>query len=285
MNVFTEMAHAIYDVKSYPEFLKDRKRKTFFVGFLLALLYYALAILVPVGKFQLQTGGVVNMLDMYLPDFELNNGKLSVNRVFELEEGNSYVYVNTDEGFQIDEAQLKSQMKTHEALVVADSSHMVFQNNGRVQYMEFADLGAYYMTKSIMLKMVRPYVNALMWTGLILVFVFMELAFFVGTLLVTLVAMAAAGMMRSSLTFGQLYQMSVYARTAPYLLKAVVALLPFGVPFMALIGMAISLVYLVRAIRLVKEQEAAAAQEARNAQLVQDAWCGLDQQIQENDGK
>ena len=35
MNVFSELIHSVYDLKSYGIFLKDRKRKTFLFGFLL----------------------------------------------------------------------------------------------------------------------------------------------------------------------------------------------------------------------------------------------------------
>lgn len=276
MNVFTEMAHAVYDVKSYPEFLKDRKRKTFLFGFLLALFYFALTVMIPVGQFKMATGGIINMLDVYLPDFELRDGKLFVDGVFELEEGNSYIYVNTEEGYQINESQLRERMLNYEALVVADSERLVFQNHGRIQYLDFADLGTSYMTKSIMLKMFRPYMKAVIWISLICIFLFMEFSFFFGTLVVALAAMIAASAMKSSMTFGELYQMSVYSRTTPLLLKALVSFLPFGVPFLFVIGLVISMIYLVGAMRMVKAQGETAAPEARNVQSAQEAWIGQD---------
>ena len=47
MNIFKEMGLAVYNFKSYKEFLNNRKSKVFLFGVVLMLLYFLLTMIVP----------------------------------------------------------------------------------------------------------------------------------------------------------------------------------------------------------------------------------------------
>ena len=81
MNVFSELIHSVYDLKSYRLFLKDKKRKTFLFGFLLVLIYFLVTIMLPFVQFQISTGGIMNIAKKLVPDFKIADGRLDMELV------------------------------------------------------------------------------------------------------------------------------------------------------------------------------------------------------------
>lgn len=253
MNVFAEMVHAVTDPGYYVMFLKNRRRKTFLFGFLLSALYFLVTIMVPYGQFQLKTGGVVRIVDEILPDFELSGGRMSVGKVFELDQDDTYVYVNTED-YELDDAEIGAYMKEYKTVLLMDAERAVIQNDGKLQTIEFAELGDLSLKKASLLQILRPYVTIVTVVILVVIFLLMQAGFFFGVLFVALLGMIAASVMKEKVSFGALYQMGVYARTAPLLLKAVISLLPFGLPFFWIVSMGISLFYLSAGIRGVRAE-------------------------------
>ncbi|MFW6680095.1 DUF1189 family protein [Lacrimispora sp. AGF001] len=81
--------------------------------------------------------------------------------------------------------------------------------------------------------------------------------FFFGVLVIALIGMIVTSCLKYRLTFGQLYQISVYARTLPLLLNAIVSFLPFSIPMFGIINFGISVLFLVVAIQKMKESDLA----------------------------
>lgn len=256
MNIFAELVHAVIRPKSYGEFLRDKKGKTFLFGFVLVFFYFLITIMVPLVKFQVSTGGIMHMVDEYVPDFTIGNRKVTVERTVEYDEGGTYVFVDTDRSFigQIESSDLKALLRVYDRVVIMDSEQAVLKNNTQTRQIAYEDLdGDLFMTKDTMMESVGSMVNILIIAGVAVIFVGMELLFFFGVLFVALFGMVVASCMHYNLTFGQLYKLGIYARTTPLLLKAVFALLPLGVPPMYfVISTGISLWYLAAAIRHMK---------------------------------
>lgn len=251
MNVFAELVHSVYDLKSYSVFMKDRKRKTFLFGFLLVFLYYLLTIIVPYAKFQISTGGVVKLADEYIPDFTIENRTVTVDSTLEREFGDTYIFVNTDDYMEEDEALFY--LTNYNQVLIVDSEKAIFQSDTQFQSLYYSEIDPdLYMTKTLLLQEVGPYVTAIIAIGLIVIFVGMELLFFFGVLFVALLGMIVASCMQYHLTFGELYKLGIYTRTTPLLIKALVSFLPISIPFYAVISTAISLAYLTGAIKHMK---------------------------------
>lgn len=247
MNVFSEMVHSIYDCKSYSVFLKDRKRKTFLFGFLLAAFYFLLTIMVPFIRFQMSTGGIMKIVDEFVPDFSIEDGQLDVEEQFEFEDGDTYVYINTkDEGMAQDK--IPEKLYQYGSVMIADSDSFVLKSNGQVQSLLFSDLDLE-ITKSEVIEMFSPFVTIMIVVVMVIIFLFMEAALFFGVIFVALFGMIVASCMQAKLTFGELYKLGMYTRTTPLLIKAVLSFLPFGIPFFWIISLGISLGYLAGAIR------------------------------------
>lgn len=256
MNVFSELVHSIYDCKSYKAFLNDKKRKTFLFGFLLVLIYFLITIIVPFARFQISTGGVVRLVDEVVPDFAIADGRLSVEGQFEFEEGDTYVYVNTEESGIAEDAEdeIFDNLYRYGTVIIADSQSMIVKSNGQVETLMISDLDLE-ITKDELIQMFRPFVTIMIVVILVIIFLFMEATFFFGVIFVALLGMIVASCMQAKLTFGELYKLGVYTRTTPLLIKAVFSFLPFGIPFFWLISVGISLGYLAGAIRNMNSQD------------------------------
>ncbi len=256
MNVFSELVHSIYDCKSYKAFLNDKKRKTFLFGFLLVLIYFLITIIVPFARFQISTGGVVRLVDEVVPDFAIADGRLSVEGQFEFEEGDTYVYVNTEESGIAEDAEdeIFDNLYRYGTVIIADSQSMIVKSNGQVETLMISDLDLE-ITKDELIQMFRPFVTIMIVVILVIIFLFMEATFFFGVIFVALLGMIVASCMQAKLTFGELYKLGVYTRTTPLLIKAVFSFLPFGIPFFWLISIGISLGYLAGAIRNMNSQD------------------------------
>lgn len=253
MNVFSELVHSIYDCKSYKAFLNDKKRKTFLFGFLLVLIYFLVTIIVPFVRFQMSTGGIVRLADGVIPDFSIADGRLSVERQFEFEEGDTYVYVNTEEP-GIAEDEILENLYQYGTVIIADSQNVIIKSNGQVETLMMSDLDLE-ITKDELIQTFRPFVTIMIAAILALIFLFMEATFFFGVIFVALLGMIVASCMQTKLTFGELYKLGIYTRTTPLLIKAVFSFLPFGIPFFWLISIGISLGYLAGAIRNMNSQD------------------------------
>lgn len=248
MNVFSELIHSVYDFKSYGLFLKDKKRKTFLFGFLLTLIYYLVTVMLPFVQFQVSTGGIMRIIDDFLPEFEIRDNRLWVDESYELDEDGIYIYVDTEhEG--MDSEEIGQYLRRYDSVLIADADSLVFKGSGKIQYLDFADLGSdMQVSKSGLIDMFGPFVNLAIALILVVVFLFMEAAFFFGVLAVGLFGMIVSSCMHANLAFGQLYKLGVYTRTTPLIIKAIFSFLPFSPPFYFIFSIAISLGYLAKAI-------------------------------------
>ncbi len=132
-----------------------------------------------------------------------------------------------------------------------DSEKIIVKNKGQIQERYFSDLDLEFSRDKLMEFVPQAY---LIVAGvMVAAFIFMAAFFFFGVLIVALLGMIAASCMRYKLTFGQLYQMGVYARTLPLLLKAIVSFLPFSIPMFGIINFGLSVLCIVLAIQKMKE--------------------------------
>ncbi len=260
MNIFAEMACAVSSPKSYREFLKDRKGKTFLFGFLLVLIYFLITIMIPFARFQASTGGILHMVDQFVPDFTIENCQVRVSRPVEYQDNGIYVFVDTDRTFIGDGTSLgssgsdaESMLQSCDRVLLMDARQAVLKSNGQIQQIAYENLDSEaYMTKETLLESMKGIVNIIVVAVPAVILIGMELLFFLGVVFVALLGMIVASCMQCPLTFGQLYKLGVYSRTAPLLLKAFLSFLPFGIPMFFVISLCISLCYIGAGIRHIK---------------------------------
>ncbi|WP_349948120.1 DUF1189 domain-containing protein [Lacrimispora sp. BS-2] len=252
MNVFKELILSVYDFKSYKEFLKNKRRKVFLAGIILTVLYFALTMIVPFIKFQVKTGGFVKIINDYIPDFELSDGEFWIENPIEYEADGTYININTDpDNIFYDADEIGEYLSDYYQVFLIDSEKVIVKNKGQIQGQYFSDLDIEFSRDKLMEFVPQAY---LIVAGIMVAaFIFMAAFFFFGVLIVALLGMIAASCMKYKLTFGQLYQMGVYARTLPLLLKAILSFLPFSIPMFGIINFGLSVLYIVLAIQKMKE--------------------------------
>lgn len=249
MNVFQELALSIYSYGSYSQFLKNKKGKVFGFGVLLATIYFLLTMIVPEAIHAAGSAGVIQSLQESIPDFELEDGRLWVEESVDIKSGLNYIYVNTDEDLQPDKVQeILADWRGN--VLLLDSEKVIIRNQGQVQQMYFSDMGLELDREDLVQFLPLLYVFYAVF--LIFAYVWMVGLFFFGVLFVALLGMIVASCMKYDLTFGQLYQIGIYSRTLPLLIKALVSFLPFGIPFFGVINFGLSLLILGLAIQKMK---------------------------------
>ena len=255
MNVFKELVLSIWSYKSYSEFLKNKKTKVFGFALVLMLFYFLITMVVPFVKFQITTGGFDAMIEEYVPEFELKYGILWVDEVYEIEEDHLLLYIDTDPEYSFyDAEEMEEYLYVYSQALLMDSEKLIYKDDdGEVMGLYYSDIGLN-CSKDTLLELVpMGYVAVVIY--MILAYCWMTALFFFGVLFVALLGMIAASCMRKELTFGQLYIMSVYSRTLPLIIKAVVKSLSLTVPFFFIINFGISLAIIIAAIQRMKEKE------------------------------
>lgn len=254
MNVFKEMVLSVYSYGSYQEFLKNRKGKVFGFGLLLVLIYFAVTMLFP-AAFQLNSPAkMAESLRENVPDFELEDGTLWVDDVIELDNGNMYVYIDTDPDYVFYDAdEMEQSLRGYSQAVLIDSEKIIMKNNGQVQGLYFSDMDLEFDREDLIGLI--PWIYAIYIVFMILSYIWMTALFFFGVLFVALMGMIVKSCMDYQLTFGQLYLLGIYSRTLPLIIKAAVSFLPVTIPFFWIFNFGISVFILVMAIRKMKEHK------------------------------
>lgn len=254
MNVFKELALSIYSYGSYSEFLKNRKGKVFGFGMLLILIYFLISWFIPVMADIGTPSGLTRQAREIIPDFELKNGSLWVADVFELEEGTTYVYIDTEPySYLYGANEMAPLLRGYTSVIMMDSEKMILKSNGEVQELYFSDLDIDFDKEDLLEYVPTLYTFIIIFH--IFAFVWMAALFFFGVLFVALLAMIVNSAMHYKLTFGQLYLLGVYSRTLPLLIKALVSFLPFNIPMFWVINFGLSVLIIGLAIKKMKEQE------------------------------
>lgn len=254
MNIFKELILSLYDFKSFKEFIKNKRSKVFFAGVVLMVIYFSLTMIVPFIRFQFKTGGFVKIIEDYVPDFELKDGTLWVEKPIEYETDGTYIYIDTapDTSFY-DVDEIGEYISDYYQVVLMDSEKVIVKNKGEIMGRYFSEFDMDFSRETLQQWVPNAYL--IVTAFMVLAFIFMTALFFFGVLVVALIGMIVASCMKYRLTFGQLYQMGVYARTLPLLIKAIMSFLPFSIPMFGIINFGLSVLYIVLAIQKMKESD------------------------------
>lgn len=253
MNIFKEMALSIYSIKSYKEFLKNKKIKVFGLGLVLMLFYFLIAYAAPFLVSQIGSSNLIKLIEEEVPDFELSDGTLWVDDVIEYEINDQYVYIDTDPYYVFYDAdEMKQYLVDYRQAILMDSEKIIVKSNGEVLGCYYEDLDWEFSKEKLMSWV--PYMYVIVALVYTFVYFWITALFFFGVLFVALFGMIIASCMKIKITFGQLYLLGIYSRTLPLLIKAIVSLLPISIPYFTIINFGISLLYVGLAMQKLGEQ-------------------------------
>lgn len=245
--------------RRYPELLKNSRRRVIAFGALLVFVFWLMTAAFPYAVFQARTGGIAAVIQQYVPEFTLKDGKLDVPGGYQFKSGTLYVNVNTDPGVILDpsDREIRTRMAMSDAVVLADSEKLIygagaagtFASSGpRVQY--FSTFGDISFTKADLIGAAPQIESMYRFFAGMLYFVHLGM-FFAGCAVIAGFGQIFAGFASTRLSYGDIYRLSVYSRSAPLLLKGVLALMGLVPAELPALSLLYSLFVLSRAFRYV----------------------------------
>ncbi|MBO5093747.1 MAG: DUF1189 domain-containing protein [Lachnospiraceae bacterium] len=255
-NVFQELALSVWNFKSYVQFVNNTGGKVFgFSALLLAIYLLVTSIASAFGML----GGIADIwreLIAEVPNFVLENGELTVDGVYEMEGGASYLYVNTDT--VISEAEAEAAFAKYRSAILIDAEKIAVQSSDKerqtISHNELQQLigdGRY--TKADLQRFL-PYLYGIMAVLFIFLFVGRIAAFYLRIVAVSLPVIVIAYLMKMDYSYGKVFKLSVYTRTVPVLIRMLLVVTGLSIPFFWLIDIFISALYAYLALDAVKRE-------------------------------
>lgn len=256
MNVFKQMIWSVAGVKKYPILMKLRAGRCVRYMLFLTFIYAFCLTVVPGTRFLAEAGGLHAIIDEYVPEFQLKDGVLTMEETYNLDENGLLVFVDTEYAWlsEYSSDDIYSLANNYEGVLLIDSEGWVVKSNREVNATSFKQLGLE-CSKSDLHGWVK-YVYVIMGIVLLLAWLGSAFTFLFGALFVALAGMIIKSVLRVNITFGQVFKLSVYAKTLMVLIKAVIA--AFWVVFggYAYLSFAVSVVWLFVAMKRIQRSDA-----------------------------
>lgn len=252
MNIFKEVVHSCYDIKSYALFLKNGRLKTFLYGLLIGLIGVCVQILLPVALVIVPFGGITPMAESLIPEFRLEDGRLWTEEPVEYTTYSTYLKIDTSS--PVTEEVTDTQLLFFDNALVLDAEHVICKYEGEVYRLSYADLNLGNWTRESMLETFGSDIRLALGVILMAVSSSYILGFFIGVLILAMIGSILASILKFRMGFGDLFKLAVHGRTAPILLMMLLNFFGLAVPFATLFSFGLSSVYMWKAIRYIKEQ-------------------------------
>lgn len=247
MNVFSEIFFSIAGVKRYPEFLKNKIGKVVLYVIIVVLIYLAVANI----RTMPNTMNVVSELQevvMNFPDFHLESGKLQMEESFFYDEDNILIVMESENGSYIkrtSESDWRKTLNDYDSVFVLDETTALLKNNGQINIYDYPDdlqISRDWVYDKI------DYIYVIVAIFIMFSYIFSLMEYFLTALFVALVGMIICSFSNQKLTFGQLYLLSLYAKTLPLFIKGLLRLINYSFFAFFIVSFAIACVYLGFAI-------------------------------------
>ncbi len=265
---------ALFRLRDYGKLLRRGLGR--FIAFCLMLSMFTwLAIyVIPIGAAWLRVGGVRHFLDEHIPDFTLENGKLSMPKGIHIEGADYYIDINTspENHINLEAQETRTLMALKSVVLLGDADQLIMQSEGtgigsRYQQIRFNEISGY-LNKDVLLSLTRYLYLAMVLAGIFLFFVTL-IGFFLFNLFETLLALVLARILRVRLRYGECYRLVAYARATSTLLVALISLAGFYTELLLYPALVLDLFIFYRALQagLTRDEDAVSAQAARELSI------------------
>lgn len=262
--MFKDFRSALFRLKDYRQLMRRRTGRFFAYCAFLCLLTWLTGFALPLGMFWQRQGGVRHFFEANIPEFTIQNGKLSVPGGYHREGADYYVDINTDASHKIDlnAQETRTLMALKSVVLLGDADQLVMKNDSggiaadlrTIQFHDFRDG----ISKETLLSL-TGYVK---W-GLIIAGVIIYAGLLIGFFLLNLVEAVLAALLLRFVgvytDFGSTYRLTGYARTMSTLIVALLALLGFDTDLTVYPAVVLDLFIVARAAQCMR-----AAGNARN---------------------
>lgn len=245
---FSRIYKSITDFSFYSFIKKETLGKAFTYLLLLTLLISLVSIIKPIYELNSGVGLISEYFDTEVPYFELKNGELNVEGdmpiVFEDED--SIMIINTERDTDV------SLLDDYDrGFIVTKYGFINKKSSSHIEKVEFSQLKDFTFNKYDVEKYI-PYLKFIN----IFIIIFLPLFIFIGklfsTLFISLLGLIVNSVAGSKLEYADIYKIGIYSITLPSIIKLLFKFIPFDIPFFNLIYYGIVVVYMYKAMTLIK---------------------------------
>ncbi|MDD7796029.1 DUF1189 domain-containing protein [Clostridium sp. 'White wine YQ'] len=255
LNIFQKFIYSITNIKSYIVFLREKTAKGVLYILLLSVIFGGIKGYDVSRDVKIYFDNARTYLEENKDNFKLENGKLTIGtRPILKEEQNTLLFIDTSYDYdQYDQnklAQLNLEKYMTSTLIFRD--RVVVNNNGKQTVQKFSELGF-----NLDVNMI---INILSATTLVMIIltIFTIIQVFIGNILwavvLALAGLSAAYWLKVKIRFKGLYRISLYTLTTSIILDTILFLTRVVIPFFDIIYIAIAFVYLILALKHIKEE-------------------------------
>ncbi|MBR1735836.1 MAG: DUF1189 family protein [Firmicutes bacterium] len=249
---------------AYHDFIQYSKKRVFghatlvcFIEALLILCGLIFTMAIPYSQFLAENDGLDGWIDKNVPYFEIVDGYLECDEEYEYDSDEIYVFVSSNYEFSSDDLH---SFGFWQDVILADYEKVITRNNGQIREYYYDDIfGNDTFTKDTLKEKAASW-QVFVYFGILLIWVVWSLneyfMYFFSALFYALSALIANKIKNTDLTFGDLYKITLYAKTSPVIMKGFFRI--FGWDVLGFIMFAITEIEIIIAISKIATKKAEA---------------------------
>lgn len=250
MSIVEQFITAVYKFQSYPKLIMQNMGKVIVYLMVFTVIMSVIGAL-PYAYVYMKTGGITGFIEKYVPEFTIQNGKFSCESIDYSDElmGVKIYIDNNEKAENVDVA-------GSGFYVVADSDKMIVGNGLQESVIDFSQFGNETINKDSIISFfsstkIRLAIFAILGVTTIFTLCFSTVAWL---FMLSLLAMVVNMFVHANIKYGDIFKLSVYARTFPSLFVLFSGLIGLVYIDILFIGLYITYVYL--GLKNIKKQEA-----------------------------
>lgn len=245
-NIFSELALSCFSLESYNAIKNNGFGKRLLYHLLLTIVLFAISICIPYGRFVAETGGVQGILEKYVPDFQVVDGELYLEKPVNISD-DDYFFVVDDtcyfeyyEGvfYKYDEALGQMQeyvdVDRYESVILADYEKLIMYSSDEgyreLYFSDIADMFGDFNRQSVV-----DFCNGFVPVVGIIIFIGVFIGILWNSFISAIILLIISKIQNRELPFIQLYTIALYARTPFSIIFAILGALSIIVPFKSII--------------------------------------------------
>lgn len=245
-----QFTNSIADLDSYKYFIRGSIGKAVSYLVLVSLIFGSISMIRPIIDFSGAVDTITDETRSKIPNFVFENGKL---RVY----GKQPVIIDSGSGPVIIDTTGASSKKIlddyNNALLITDTS-IIHKENKNYETTDLKMFQNFTLTSENIIGLIP----LLKWLSIIVLTfgtVFFIIAQLIASLIVSIIGLILNGTVNTNLSYGNIYKLSCYALTVPVIIKALIDITGYDLPYFGIIFYGLASFYLWSGFKSVKTEK------------------------------
>lgn len=253
MGFFKKIKNSIYNFEAYKLFFKESVGKAILYLFLFCLCIYTISDIFLAFSINSVANEITNTVENEVPDFNLSNGKLTVDGEMPIKFKDKDMYIIIDTENNVDSSVLDNYSQ---GMILTKDKYVQKQVTGQILSYKWTDFGNIDFNNSD----VPNIVSIIKTIAIILVIIFVPfIQFLIKLAFGSFVVMAIGGVIISAilnknLKYSECAKLGMYSLTVPIILENIKNILDFNIAYFWIIYYGVAFLYLFLAIKRIDTQ-------------------------------